>query len=320
MMAETTGGVAIINSNIVGPKLERVADDFGSYYSLGYTPPHSGDGRFHAIEVKVKRKGLVVRHREGYRDKSTETRMTDGTLAALNFPYEDNPLGVELEFGQAARREDGYFVQQVAVKIPIGRLTLVPRSDSHDASVRVFVSAMDDEGGTSDVQQVQVPIKVPVAQVEAAKGQFYTYALSLHDARRRAQGGGRRARRGRLPRPPSCRAASWSAGRAEAGAGAGDERLGRHGQDARRVARRGAPGRGRGRQGRGRPLGPPARRRAGALRRGRGPRLPDVGAARGGARRAAVALAAGLGGGARRRRRARAGGRRAGGPRAAEAP
>ncbi|MEO6193329.1 MAG: VWA domain-containing protein, partial [Thermoanaerobaculia bacterium] len=78
-LAEKTGGVAILNTNVITPRLERVARDFNTYYSLGYTPPHFGDGRYYKIDVKVKnRKDLQVRHREGYRDKSTEARMSDG--------------------------------------------------------------------------------------------------------------------------------------------------------------------------------------------------------------------------------------------------
>ena len=63
-LAERTGGTAIYNTNDVGDGLSRVAADFGTYYSLGYVPGHSGDGRFHKIEVKTRQKGLRVRHRQ----------------------------------------------------------------------------------------------------------------------------------------------------------------------------------------------------------------------------------------------------------------
>jgi VWFA-related protein len=179
LLAERTGGVAILNANIVTPHLERIADDFGSYYSLGYSPPHYGDGRYYKIEVKVKRKGLQVRHREGYRDKSTEARMTDSTLAALNFPYEDNPLGVSLEFGKPQARQDGFYLTPLNVHIPLGKLTLVPREQTHEAKVRVFVAAMDSSGNTSEVQQTPVPISIPNADVSAATGKDYVYTITL---------------------------------------------------------------------------------------------------------------------------------------------
>ncbi|MBV8199373.1 MAG: VWA domain-containing protein, partial [Acidobacteria bacterium] len=104
LMAEKTGGTYVINANNVGPHLDKIAEDFNTFYSLGYTPPHLGDGRFHKITVKVKRKGVTARFREGYRDKSIESRMSDGTLAALQFPFQSNPIGLSLEFGRPAAR------------------------------------------------------------------------------------------------------------------------------------------------------------------------------------------------------------------------
>jgi len=151
--------VAILNSNVIMPRLEKIATDFNSYYSLGYTPPHFGDGRYYKLEVKVKgRKDVVVRNREGYRDKSTESRMSDGTLAALNFPFEENPLGVTLEFGQPRARDDGFYLVPVLVRIPIGRLALIPREQTHteEAKVRLFIAALDEAGGTSDVHPLIV--------------------------------------------------------------------------------------------------------------------------------------------------------------------
>jgi VWFA-related protein len=179
-LAEKTGGVAILNSNVIMPRLEKIATDFNSYYSLGYTPPHYGDGRYYKIEVKVKgRKDLQVRHREGYRDKSTESRMSDGTLAALNFPFEENPLGITLEFGQPRQRDDGFYLVPVLVRIPIGRLVLIPREHTDDAKVRLFIAALDENGGTSDVQQAAVPISIQKADVTTAQKKQYVYSVTL---------------------------------------------------------------------------------------------------------------------------------------------
>jgi VWFA-related protein len=179
MIAEKTGGVSVINSNNVGPQLDRIADDFNSFYSLGYTPAHQGDGRYHRITVKVKRKGVNVRFREGYRDKSIEARMSDGTLAALQFPYQSNPLGLSLEFGHPTERKDGLFLVPISVRIPLGRLTLVPRQQGSQAKVRLFIGAMDPDGGTSEVQQVPVPISVPAAEVAKLGGKHFLYTISL---------------------------------------------------------------------------------------------------------------------------------------------
>ncbi len=179
-LAEKTGGIAILNTNVITPRLDRVASDFNTYYSLGYTPPHFGDGRYYKLDVKVKnRKDLVIRHREGYRDKSTDSRMNDGTLAALTFPFEENPLGVTLEFGQPRARDDGFYLVPVLVRIPIGKLVLVPREKSDDARVRLFIAALDSNGGTSDIQQTPVPISVAKADLAAAQGKQFVYSVTL---------------------------------------------------------------------------------------------------------------------------------------------
>jgi VWFA-related protein len=179
LMAEKTGGVAVINANSVGPYLAKIADDFNTYYSLGYSPPHVGDGRFHKITVKVKRKGVNVRYREGYRDKSIESRMSDGTLAALQFPFQANPLGLKIEFGAPAPRQDGLYLVPINVRIPLGKLALVPREQGSSAKVRLFIGAIDPDGHTSEVQQVPVPINVPAAEVSKLSGKNFLYSLSL---------------------------------------------------------------------------------------------------------------------------------------------
>ena len=179
MMAEKTGGLYVINANDVLPHLDKIAADFTTFYSLGYTPPHVGDGRFHKITVKVKRKGVTVRCREGYRDKSIESRMSDGTLAALQFPFQANPLGLTLEFGRPAERKDGLYLVPISVKIPLGKLTLVPREQGSSAKVRLFIGAIDPDGRTSEVQQVPVPINVPATEVSKLGGKHFLYTLSL---------------------------------------------------------------------------------------------------------------------------------------------
>jgi VWFA-related protein len=179
MMAENTGGQVILNANVIAPHLDRIAKDFNSYYSLGYSPTHYGDGRYYKLKVKVKRKDVTVRHRDGYRDKGTDARMNDSTLAALSFPFEDNPLGVSLEFGQGRPRDDGFFLVPVMVHIPIGKLVLLPREATEDARVRLFIAAIDSKGSTSDVQQTPVPISIPKGDVATAQRKTFVYSVTL---------------------------------------------------------------------------------------------------------------------------------------------
>jgi VWFA-related protein len=80
-LAEQTGGIAAVNSNSLTDAFDRIVQANSRYYVLGYYPPtHPRDGRFHKIEVKVKRPGLRVVARRGYaspRGRTIEERKRD---------------------------------------------------------------------------------------------------------------------------------------------------------------------------------------------------------------------------------------------------
>jgi VWFA-related protein len=72
-LATATDGMAVLNSNDIDKGLKRIVDDLTSYYLLGYYSSNAkADGRFHAISVKVKRPGVAVRARRGYRSPTKE--------------------------------------------------------------------------------------------------------------------------------------------------------------------------------------------------------------------------------------------------------
>jgi VWFA-related protein len=80
-LAEQTGGIASVNTNSLTSAFERIVQANSRYYVLGYYPPtHQRDGRFHKIEVKVKRPGLRVEARRGYaspRGRNVDERKRD---------------------------------------------------------------------------------------------------------------------------------------------------------------------------------------------------------------------------------------------------
>ncbi|HYN06866.1 MAG TPA: VWA domain-containing protein [Vicinamibacterales bacterium] len=67
VIADQTDGRAIVNRNDPVPELRRMAQDTNAYYLLGYTTSVAPrDGKFHEIQVRVKRKDVDVRARKGY--------------------------------------------------------------------------------------------------------------------------------------------------------------------------------------------------------------------------------------------------------------
>ena len=74
-LADGTGGFAAVDVNGFQDAFGRIIDANSRYYLLGYTPPtHPRNGRFHRIEVIVKRPGLKAVARRGYPSPSGKTR------------------------------------------------------------------------------------------------------------------------------------------------------------------------------------------------------------------------------------------------------
>jgi hypothetical protein len=72
-MAVDTDGIAVVNSNDIDRGMRRIVEDLTSYYLLGYYSTNSKpDGRYRRITVRVKRPGVDVRARKGYRAPSEE--------------------------------------------------------------------------------------------------------------------------------------------------------------------------------------------------------------------------------------------------------
>ena len=66
-IADETDGRAIVNQNDLGPGLAQIVRDSSFYYLLGYNSIQAPqDGKFHPIQVRVRRRGADVRARKGY--------------------------------------------------------------------------------------------------------------------------------------------------------------------------------------------------------------------------------------------------------------
>ena len=100
-LASQTGGFVIHTSNNFD--LQRVMDDQRGYYLIGYRPrDETFDRRFHYIKARVKRRGLVVRTREGFfgvtEDKARQLEPTIGDQMnrALISPFGAKDITVRL--------------------------------------------------------------------------------------------------------------------------------------------------------------------------------------------------------------------------------
>jgi VWFA-related protein len=82
-LADNTDGTALIDTNNIDGGLQRIVADLSSYYLFGYYSTNSRlDGRFRNITVRVKRPGVRVRARRGYRGRTADELIGGASGAA----------------------------------------------------------------------------------------------------------------------------------------------------------------------------------------------------------------------------------------------
>jgi VWFA-related protein len=175
-IAADTGGRAIVNTNDPTEQLEGVMADASAYYLLGYTPTRKGnDGKFHEIDVKVKRRGVRVTARRGYWAPSEKeltaaaeaaatpvnTALT-GALAALSDSTSTRAVQMWTGYGPG---EGGQTRVSFAWEANAGNTT--------DKPARLEVQPVDDAGKEAMPPQVigGAPGELPmIANFEMAPG------------------------------------------------------------------------------------------------------------------------------------------------------
>ena len=88
-------------------------------------------------------------------------------------------FALPLEVGTTPLRSDGLYSVQLTVRVPIGKVLLVPREALHEGRVTVYVAAMDEDGETSEVGYAPVAIRIQPDQVEETSKKYYAYSLTL---------------------------------------------------------------------------------------------------------------------------------------------
>ena len=178
-MSEPTGGAAFLNTYNFDSVMTSISRDFDHFYSLGYPSRTTGDGRYHKIEVKVKRPGLKVRHRSGFLDKPEVERVADRTLASLLTGTGQNPLGIRLEFEQPKKKRGGKYSLRTMIRIPIRELTLLPLGKTEEGRLRIFLVVRDADGGVTPLQEFPYPLSIPRDKVEAARESAIGHLIDL---------------------------------------------------------------------------------------------------------------------------------------------
>jgi VWFA-related protein len=179
LLAGVTGGNTLVNDRRLSRRLGELARDLGSYYSVGYRPPHAGDGAYHRVRVRVKGDKLSLHYRDGYEDVRGAGRIADRTLTAAVLGLTENPLGVSVDTQEQQPREDGFFLVPIVVRVPLSQLSLLPQTTEHKGKVSIIIAVKDEQGGLAEMESREYPVEIPHDKFLSALQQDAEFIMGL---------------------------------------------------------------------------------------------------------------------------------------------
>jgi len=167
LLAEETGGAAILDETDLGAAFGRLSEQLRSYYSLGFRSDESSE-KADSISVRVKGRGLTVRATRHVRLRSVREQIAERVRAHLYAPAEDNPLNASVDASPLSGSEPGL---KVTVRVPWTDLSVVP---GERKSFAVTVALIDHN-------DVETPPRMFLAKtgLEEAAESVHTVALRV---------------------------------------------------------------------------------------------------------------------------------------------
>jgi VWFA-related protein len=166
-LAAETDGAALVTAGAIKPGLDRLVRDVSGHYVLTLAGPDAGDGgRFHQVDVRVRRPGIAVRARKGYWSATPDDLFRAREAARANTPPPPPPLPhrasplIRPWFGVMRDAEGGSqvsFVWETADRVPGERGRAVPPA-------RIRFKALGADGQTiyeGTVRPAGVPLGPP---------------------------------------------------------------------------------------------------------------------------------------------------------------
>ena len=166
LLANETGGKALINANDLSILLDDMTEELGASYSLGFVPEERKFGQVRQISVLLApsaAKGRRIEYRRTYRDKSLDERLAERLLSVAYLGNAENPLGASVEFGGTTPQEKEVHELTIDVSVPAEAIVTLPGKDGEarnaTAQLRLWLLAVEDEkGARTNVRQKTIAV------------------------------------------------------------------------------------------------------------------------------------------------------------------
>lgn len=155
-LANQTGG-RLVTGNDQARAVQEFDTASSTFYSLGYSPSHPEDGKYHEISVRLKRKGdYKLEYRTGYSSNPSATQLERAMKSPTAAAMQPTGLPVTLAMGIPSSDRNEITVP-IEVKVPFRSLQFLPGKSGMAANLVVYVSVFNDIGKNL------VATKIPLA-------------------------------------------------------------------------------------------------------------------------------------------------------------
>ncbi|MCY3928995.1 MAG: VWA domain-containing protein [Acidobacteria bacterium] len=191
-LAGLTGGLSFAAETGVGEFLQSTRVDISTYYSLSFAPPDSmGDTGIREVTLRLRKRSAArhgkVRYRASYVPVTIQQNLASRAWGTLLFGWEENPHNMEVQVRRVADppkgRSQGQTPLEVVASLRIGELELVPvraaRNPVASGTYRVVLQVQRDDGSRMPPQHFDFDLRVPLAELEAAGGQYIAVRSGL---------------------------------------------------------------------------------------------------------------------------------------------
>ena len=168
-VAAATGGQALTGSTTFQLAFDTIASDLTTYYSLGYRSDDERQDRMKSIDVRLKKKGYVVRARRSVVEQTVSSEMNDAVAANLFRPMSTNDLKIRAVADPVTEAGTDTISVPVTVTIPTTSLTLLPDGADLTGRFSVFAAFVRSDGAVSKVTRQEQNFRFPAASLERRK-------------------------------------------------------------------------------------------------------------------------------------------------------
>jgi VWFA-related protein len=167
-LAANTGGIAAAGSSNWKLVFDTIANDLNIYYSLGYRTSGARQDRVKNVEVRLKKKGYIVRTRKAIIEQTAATEMNEAVAANLFQPRATNDLSIKAGIGTATPAGEN-LVHPLTITIPTSTLTLIPDGTDLVGKFSVFAAFLRSDGAVSSVGRQTQQFRFPAASLAKRK-------------------------------------------------------------------------------------------------------------------------------------------------------